>query len=289
MPMRFWIFQVLNGLTMGSVLFFVAGGLTVVFGLMRILNLAHGGLFLVGGYVGYSVQRNTGSFLLAILSGMVSAGLLGALIQRVFSKTLLGTRFNQVLLTLGLAFVLNNSALAVWGGVPRSLAPPNWLIGSVSVFGVTYPLYRLFLIVLAFVVGALLWVFWERSRLGAVVRACVDDRDMAAAMGIRVNVVFAIVFTIGAALAGAAGVLGGPLLGISIGLDFEVLLLAVVIMVVGGIGSLSGAFVASMLVGLVDTAGKALVPELSYFTLFSPVILILLIRPLGLFGKIAPE
>lgn len=287
--MRFWIFQVLNSLTMGSVLFFVAGGLTVVFGLMRILNLSHGALFLFGGYVGYTIQQTTGSFLLAILGGMAAAGVLGAIIQRVFSRTLLGTRFNQVLLTLGLAFVLNNLILAVWGGVPRTLSPPALLTGSVNLLGVTYPRYRLFLIVLAVLVGILLWLFWERSRLGAVVRACVDDRNMAAAMGIRVEVVFSIVFTLGAALAGAAGVLGGPVLGISIGLDFEVLLLAVVIMVVGGIGSLSGAFVASMAVGLIDTIGKAVFPELSYFTLFSPVILILLVRPQGLFGRIAPE
>ncbi len=287
--MRFWMFQILNGLTLGSLLFFVAGGLTVVFGLMRILNLAHGALFLFGGFVGFTIQAATGSFLLALAGGFLAAGLLGLLIQQIFSRTLLGTAFNQVLLTLGLAFIMNNAILTIWGGVPRVLKAPPLLQGSISIFGVTYTVYRLFLIVLALLAGFALWIFWERSRLGAIVRACVDDRQMAAAMGIRVNVVFAIVFTVGAALAGLAGVLGGPVLGISIGLDFEVLLLAVVVMVVGGIGSLSGAFVASMLVGLVDAIGKSLFPELSYFTLFAPVILILLVRPLGLLGKIAPE
>lgn len=287
--MRFWVFQILNGLTLGSLLFFVAGGLTVVFGLMRILNLAHGAIFLFGGFVGFTIQAATGSFVWALLGGLLAAAVLGLAIQQVFSRTLLGTPFNQVLLTLGLAFILNNLILTIWGGVPRVLRAPPMLQGSVSVFGVTYTVYRLFLIVLALLAGFALWIFWERSRLGSVVRACVDDRQMAAAMGIRVNVVFAIVFTVGAGLAGLAGVLGGPVLGISIGLDFEVLLLAVVVMVVGGIGSLSGAFVASMLVGLIDAIGKALFPELSYFTLFAPVILILLIRPLGLLGKIAPE
>ncbi|MDX1414940.1 MAG: branched-chain amino acid ABC transporter permease [Candidatus Promineifilaceae bacterium] len=287
--MRFWVFQILNGLTLGSLLFFVAGGLTVVFGLMRILNLAHGAIFLFGGFVGFTIQAATGSFVWALLGGLLAAAVLGLAIQQVFSRTLLGTPFNQVLLTLGLAFILNNLILTIWGGVPRVLRAPPMLQGSVSVFGVTYTVYRLFLIVLALLAGFALWIFWERSRLGSVVRACVDDRQMAAAMGIRVNVVFAIVFTVGAGLAGLAGVLGGPVLGISIGLDFEVLLLAVVVIVVGGIGSLSGAFVASMLVGLIDAIGKALFPELSYFTLFAPVILILLIRPLGLLGKIAPE
>lgn len=286
---RFWVFQILNGLTTGALLFFVASGLTVVFGLMRILNLTHGALFLLGAFVGWSVQQATGSLALAALAGAAAAGLLGLVIQQVFARTLLGSAFNQVLLTLGIAFILNNAYLAIWGGVPRSLSPPQMLAGSVPVFGVTYPVYRLFLIGLAMIGGAALWLFWERSRLGAVVRACVDDRDMAAAMGIRVDLVFAIVFTVGALLAGLAGVLGGPVLGAFIGLDFDVLLLAVVVMVVGGIGSLSGAFVGSMLVGLVDTMGRASFPEISYFTLFAPVILILLLRPRGLFGSVTVE
>jgi branched-chain amino acid transport system permease protein len=283
--MRFLIFQILNGLTTGALLFFVASGLTVVFGLMRILNLAHGALFLLGGYVGWSVQQATGNFVLAAGSAAVTAGLLGLLIQQVFTQTLLRSAFNQVLLTLGIAFILNNLILAIWGGAPLSIEPPPIFSGSVSVFGVTYPTYRIFLIGLAFVVGALLWLFWERSRLGAIIRACVDDRAMAEVMGIRVGLVFAAVFTVGAALAGLTGVLGGPVLGISIGLDFDVLLLAVVVVVVGGIGSLSGAFLGSMLFGLIDTFGRASFPEISYFTLFAPVILILLIRPSGLFGR----
>lgn len=282
---RFWVFQILNGLTTGSLLFFVAVGMSVVFGLMRILNLTHGALFLLGGYVGWSVQQATGNFALAVLAGSLAAGVLGLVIQQSFSRTLLGSPFNQVLLTLGLAFILNNLYLAIWGGTPRRLAAPDLLAASVSVFGVTYPLYRLFLIGLALLGGFALWFFWERSRLGAVVRACVADRGMAQAMGIRVEAVFAAVFAVGSLLAGAAGVLGGPVLGASIGLDFDVLLLAVVVMVVGGIGSLSGAFVGSFLVGLLDSLGRASFPEISYFTLFAPVILILLIRPSGLFGR----
>ncbi len=270
-------------------MFFVASGLTVVFGLMRILNLTHGALFLFGGYVGLTVQLQTGSFLLAGLAGASTAGLLGLAIQQTFTRTLLGSAFNQVLLTLGIAFILNNAILVIWGGIPQTLQPPEILSRSIPVLGVIYPTYRLFLITLALVVGTVLWVFWERSRLGAIVRACVDDREMAAAMGIRVDLVFATVFTIGAAMAGLTGVLGGPVLGVSIGLDFAVLLLAVVVVVIGGIGSLGGAFIGSMLVGLVDTFGRASFPEVSYFTLFAPVILILLLRPLGLFGKIPPN
>jgi branched-chain amino acid transport system permease protein len=285
--MRFWVFQTLNGLTTGALLFFLASGLTVIFGLMRILNLAHGALFLFGGYVGLSVVERTGSFALAVLAGGVSAGLMGLAIQQVFSRSLLRSPFNQVLLTLGLAFIISNAILYFWGGSPRLLRPPEPLRQSREIFGVFYPQYRLFLIVLATVVAGLLYLMWDRSRLGAIVRACVDDRSMAAAMGIRVDLVFAAVFTLGAALAGMTGVLGGPVLGLSIGLEFEVLLLAVVVVVVGGIGSLSGAFIASMAVGLIDAYGKARFPELSYFTLFVPVILILLIRPGGLRGRVA--
>jgi branched-chain amino acid transport system permease protein len=283
--MRFWVFQTLNGLTTGALLFFLASGLTVIFGLMRILNLAHGSLFLFGGYVGYTVEQRTGSFLLAIVAGAVSAGILGLLIQQAFSRTLLGSPFNQVLLTLGLAFIISNAILYFWGGTPKLMRPPEPLRGSREVFGVFYPQYRLMLIGLAVVAGAVLYLIWERSRIGAIVRACVDDREMAAAMGIRVDLVFAAVFAVGAALAGMTGVLGAPVLGLSIGLEFDVLLLAVVVVVVGGIGSLSGAFVASMAVGLIDAYGKAIFPELSYFTLFVPVILILLLRPRGLLGK----
>lgn len=287
--MRFWVFQILNGLTTGALLFFVASGLTVVFGLMRILNLAHGALFLFGGYAGMTAQERTGSFALALLAGALAAGALGLAMQQLFTRVLLRSPFNQVLLTLGIAFILGNAVLWIWGGTPRRIAPPDALRRSVSVLGVSYPSYRLVLIGLAFAGGAALWLFWERSRLGAIVRACVDDRAMAAAMGIRVDRVFAAVFGIGTALAGLTGVLGGPVLGLSIGLDFEVLLLAVVVVVVGGIGSLGGAFVASLAVGLLDTFGRARFPEWSYFTLFAPVILILLLRPQGLFGRAGVE
>lgn len=283
--MHFWIFQTLNGLTTGALLFFLASGLTVVFGLMRILNLAHGSLFLFGGYVDYSVGQRTGSFVLAAAAGALGAATLGLAIERAFTRSLRRSPFNQVLLTLGIAFILGNAILWIWGGDPRLLRPPALLSSSQSVFGVVYPTYRLFLILLALAAAVLLWLFWERSRTGAIIRACVDDRAMAAAMGIRVDAVFATVFTIGAALAGLTGVLGGPVLGLSIGLEFDVLLLAVVVVVVGGIGSLTGAFVGSAAVGLIDAFAKARFPEISYFTLFAPVILILLVRPSGLFGR----
>jgi branched-chain amino acid transport system permease protein len=283
--MRFWIFQLLNGLTSGAILFFVAVGLTVVTGLMRVLNLAHGALFLVGGFVGLATIDATGSFVAGLAAGALAAGLLGFALSQAFATALLGHTFHQVLLTLGIAFMISNGILHVFGGTPRRLQPPSYLRGSVELFGVTYPRYRLALIALSVVAGLALWLFWERSLVGAMVRACVDDRRMAAAMGIPVGRVFSVVFALGSALAGLTGVLAAPVLGLYIGLDFEVLLLAVIVIVVGGMGSLTGAFIASMLVGIINVMGQASFPELSSLTLFVPVILILIVRPRGLMGR----
>ncbi len=283
--MRFWIFQLLNGLTSGAILFFVAVGLTVVTGLMRVLNLAHGALFLVGGFVGLATIDATGSFVAGLAAGALAAGLLGFALSQAFATALLGHTFHQVLLTLGIAFMISNGILHVFGGTPRRLQPPSYLRGSVEFLGVTYPRYRLALIALSVVAGLALWLFWERSLIGAMLRACVDDRPMAAAMGIPVGRVFSVVFALGSALAGLTGVLAAPVLGLYIGLDFEVLLLAVIVIVVGGMGSLTGAFIASMLVGIINVMGQASFPELSSLTLFVPVILILIIRPRGLMGR----
>lgn len=283
--MRFWTFQVLNGLTSGAILFFVTAGLTVVTGLMRVLNLAHGALFLVGGYVGFTTVDATGSFAAGMAAGALTAGLLGLLLRQFFATALLGHTFHQVLLTLGVSFILGNGILQVFGGTPKRLKAPSYLGDSVKIFGVTYPQYRLALIALSAIVGLALWLFWERSLMGAIVRACADDRAMASAMGIPVERVFSIVFAVGAALAGLAGVIDAPVKGLYVGLDFEVLLLAVIVMVVGGIGSLTGAFVASMVVGMIDVMGQASFPELSSLTLFAPVIIILIVRPQGLLGK----
>lgn len=274
-----------NGLTIGAMLFFVTAGLTVVTGLMRILNLAHGALFLFGGFTGLVAIERTGNFAIGLLVGALSAGVLGVIMQQSFTKVLLRSTFNQVLLTLGIAFILSNLALQVFGGTPRRLPAPDFLSGGVDLFGVTYPLYRFALIVLALVAGLALWIFWEKSMTGAMIRACVDDRSMAAAMGIPVGRVFAAVFGVGSALAGFTGVLAAPVFGLYIGLDFEVLILAVIVMVVGGMGSLTGALIASMVVGLIDAFGQASFPALSSVTLFLPVILILIVRPQGLMGR----
>ena len=281
--MDFFVSQTLNGLTLGTLLFLTASGLSVVIGLMRILNLSHGATFLFGGFVGMSVQVATGNFFFAVIAGIVGAAALGWVVQRLFLTQLMGSSFRQVLLTLGIAFVVSDCILWIWGGIPRLRSSRHRsLSGSVQIAGTTYPTYRLFLIALGIAAGVTLWIVWERSLLGAKLRACVDDRAIAATQGINVGAVFSAVFVIGAALAGMAGVLGGVVLGVSIGLDFQMQLLALVVVIIGGLGSLNGAFVGSMLVGLLDSFSKASFPTLAYFTIFAPVVIILIPATAGL-------
>lgn len=195
------------------------------------------------------------------------------------------SEFRQVMLTLGVAFVVSDTVLWIYGGLPRSINPPSFLSSSLVIGSFVYPYYRLGLIVLGAVAAVCIWLLWTRSSWGAVLRACVDDQSIAATQGVNVSRVFSAVFVIGAALAGLAAVLGGVVLGMSIGLDFDVLLLALVVVIIGGLGSLEGAFVGSLLVGLLDAFSKAYFPQLSYFTIFAPVVIVLLLRPQGLFGK----
>ncbi|NLE74054.1 MAG: branched-chain amino acid ABC transporter permease [Actinobacteria bacterium] len=277
--------QTLNGLAIGVMLFFIASGLSVVFGLMRVMNMAHGAMYLLGGFVAVTVQTSTKNFLLAAVAGLVAAAVLGWVVQALFLRTLMHSEFRQVMLTLGVAFVVSDAILWVFGGMPRSIRPPSFLSTSMTIGSFVYPTYRVGLIILGLLAAVAIYLMWTKSSWGAVLRACVDDQTVAATQGINVGRVFSVVFVIAAMLAGLASVLAGPVLGVYIGLDFEMLLLAIVVVIIGGMGSLEGAFVGALLVGLIDSFSKAYVPDLSYFTVFAPVILVLLLRPQGLFGR----
>lgn len=285
MSSDFWITQTFNGLSYGALLFLLAGGLSLIFGVMRIVNLAHGAYFLLGGYIGLSVAWRTQSFAAALLAGGLGVALIGVGMERLFLRRLRGHTLGQVLMTIGFALIAQDLALVIWGGDPYSLPVPAALSGVVTAGGLRFPRYRLFLIGMALAIGAALWLALDRTRLGAVVRAAMDDPEMAEGVGIRVSAVSTGVFALGAFLAALGGVVGGGFLGIYPGLDFEILPYAFVVVIVGGLGSLPGAMIGSLLVGLLDTFGKVLFPELSYFTLFAPMALILALRPTGLFGK----
>jgi branched-chain amino acid transport system permease protein len=277
--------QLLNGLTFAALLFLVSSGFTLIFGLMRIVNLAQGSLYLLGGYIGLSVIRATGSFWLALPAAALAIGALGLLVERGLLRRVRGRPMSEILLTVGLSFIAADLALAVWGGDPITLDVPGVIDGRTEILGVTYPVYRLCVVALGLAVAAGLWLLLERTRIGAMVRAGVDDREMAEALGINVKLVFTGVFALGALLAGLAGVVGGAYLSLFPGADTQILTYALVVVVVGGMGSLRGAVLGALLVGLIYIFGQALAPSLAYFVLFAPMALVLIVRPQGLFGR----
>jgi branched-chain amino acid transport system permease protein len=277
--------QALNGLSFGALLFLLASGFTLVFGLMKIVNLAHGAFYLAGGYVGIAAWGATRSFLVAVVAGAAVAALFGLASERLLLRRVRGQELPEVLLTVGIALIIADACLAVFGGNPRSIPIPGPLAGSVRLGSYAYPAYRLFVIALALAVGAALYLVQHRTRLGALIRAGVDDREIAEAMGINVPRVFTAMFVFGGALAGLAGVVAAGLLTLRPGADTDILLFALVVVVIGGLGSLQGAAVGSALIGLVDAFSKVWVPELSYFAVFAPMAIILMFRPAGLFSR----
>jgi branched-chain amino acid transport system permease protein len=283
--MAFWSIQILNGLSLGMVLFLVSSGLSIIFGLMRIINLAHGSFYLLGGYVALTVIGWSESFWLGLIAAPLVVGALSIAVHRLLLQRVHANELAQVLLTFGLLLIFADLALWIWGGLPQTLSRPQFLDGSVRMAGLVFPTYRLALTVAGLAAAVFLWLLVERTQLGAIVRAGVDDAEMVRGIGIDVGTVFGGVFAIGAMLAAVAGVLGGALLGIYPGADFDVVLLAFAVVIIGGLGSLRGAFVGSLFIGLVDTFGKAVVPQYALFTIFVPMVIMLAVRPTGLFGR----
>jgi len=282
---NFWLIQTFNGVSYGALLFLLASGLTLIFGVMRIVNLAHGAYFLLGGYVALTVIGASGSWVLALPAAALTIAVVGLLMERIFLRPLGFDPLRQVLLTVGFAFLFQQAALDIWGGDNLIIQPPAALSQSVVVGALHLPVYRIFMIALAAAIGLVLWFTMERTRIGAVVRATVDDAEMARGVGIDTSRVSMFIFALGAFLAALGGVIGGAFLGIYPGVDFEVLPIAFAVVIIGGMGSLAGAAVGSMLVGLADNFGKALFPEVAYFSLYAPMVLILAMKPTGLMGR----
>jgi len=344
MNLNFWIIQTFNGISYGALLFLLGSGLSLIFGVMRIVNLSHGSYFMLGGYVALTVIWTTGSWLLAIPVAALTIALVGLVMERLFLRSegfesvrnalialgiailislaigrwrtfaevnwlpfiavaavaavavylLLGRisviaiesdPLRQVLLTVGFAFLFQQAALDIWTGNNFDINPPPALTQSIVIGGVYLPLYRAFMIAIALVIGLVLWLVMEKTRMGAAVRATVDDAQMARGVGVDTSRVSMFIFALGAFLAALGGVIGGAFLGIYPGLDFEILPLAFAVVIIGGMGSLGGAAIGALIVGLADNFGKALFPEISYFTLYAPMALILAVKPTGLFGR----
>jgi branched-chain amino acid transport system permease protein len=277
--------QTLNGLFSAALLFLIASGLTLVFGVMRIVNIAHGSFYMLGAYVASTVVARSRSLILGAVAAVAALAAAGFLVQSLLLRRFAGRPLAQMMLTMGLALVFRDLVFVIWGGDPFTLPYPPGLRGSLDMAGVVFPVYRLFVVAAAVCVGVLLWFVNERTLIGAKLRAAVDDPEMAAATGINVTLLSSWVFAAGAGLAAFGGVMGGPILGGYTGIDFDLLPLAFVVVIIGGMGSLKGALVGSVIVGLIDNFGKALVPELSYFTLFAPMVLVLAVKPTGLYGR----
>ena len=285
MNLNFWLIQAFNGVSYGALLFLVGSGLSLIFGVMRIVNLAHGSYFMLGGYVALTVIWTTGSWLLAIPVAACAIALVGLVMERVFLRQLGFDPLRQVLLTVGFAFLFQQAALDIWSGNNFDINPPAILSQSIKVGALFLPLYRIFMIVIALAIGLTLWLVMEKTRIGAQVRATVDDAQMARGVGIDTSRISMMIFALGAFLAALGGVIGGAFLGVYPGLDFEMLPIAFAVVIIGGMGSLGGAAIGALIVGLADNFGKALFPEISYFTLYAPMALILAVRPTGLFGR----
>src|SRR3954464_1163954 len=287
MQWQFWIIQTLNSVAFGGLLFLLSSGFSLIFGLMRIPNLAHGAFFMLGAYFGYTLLRLNLHFWLAAIAGGLGVGLLGILMERFILRRLAGNEQGQVLVTLGVSFIIADICLLVWTGDPMPLAAPQALRPPLRVWGFAFPTYRLVVLAIALVAALALYLLMERTRLGAMIRAGVDDMEMARGVGIPVSRLFTIVFCLGAGLAGAGGVLAGPIMSAYPGLDADMLPLALVVVILGGVGSLIGALVGSFIIGFVYNFGTALFPDLAYVILFLPMILVIAFRPKGLFGRFA--
>lgn len=283
--MSFWSIQVLNSLSLAMLLFLLSAGLSIIFGLMRIINLAHGSFYLLGGYVALSVIAITENFWFGLIAAPIAVGIFSAVIHRVILRRIEHNELAQVLVTFGLLLMISDLTIWIWGGLPRTLPRPEIFDGAFRVGAMVFPIYRVALTGAGLLSAVLIWLVLERTRIGAIVRAGVDDQDMVRGIGIDIGRVFTLVFASGAAMAAVAGVLGGGLLGVYPGADFDVVLLAFAVVVIGGLGSLKGAFVGSLFIGFVDTFGKALAPQYALFTIFVPMAIMLAIRPKGLFGR----
>ena len=285
---KLFIRTALNGITLAALYFVVASGFTLVFGLMRNVNLAHGSLYLLGAYLGFEVGRWTGSWLLAVAAGFVGSALVGVVLQVGIFRRMAGQDLRQTMFTIGLSIVLADLMLWQWGGEIYQFDPPEIIYGRMPMPLIkVYPTYRLVLLAIAIVIGLVLWWFLNRTRVGMMIRAGVDDRAMLSAVGVNVQAVFAITFAVGAGLAGFGGVVGGTALSISPGEDVRYLLASLVVVIVGGMGSISGAALGALLVGLAEQFGLAYAPTYGVVFTFVIMVLVLAFRPQGLMGKAA--
>jgi branched-chain amino acid transport system permease protein len=294
---RVFLNAVFNGITLGSLYFLVASGFTLIFGLMRNVNLAHGSLYLFGGYIGYAISTWSGSWVLGFIVAFLGVALLGIVLQIVVFRRMEGQDLRQTMVTIGLSIVFADLMLWVFGGDFYQIQTPSWLVGPIELPLVTavkssgeavylrYPMVRLVIFVAAVVIGIAMWLGLNRTRVGMMVRAGVDDRDMLAATGVPIQLVFVVVFALGAGLAGIAGVVGGTFQSLSPGEDTRFLLASLVVVIVGGMGSIPGAALGAVIIGLAEQLGSVYIPTYAIVVTFLIMVLVLALRPQGLLAR----
>lgn len=278
--------SLLNGLTLAALLFITASGLTLSFSLMRIVNLTHGAFYLVGGFIGLSVIKATGSWMLAMLAGGGATAVIALLEEKHLLRWARGNDLIETLISLSVAIIIGDLVLVIWGGYPRTIEIPAILSGiwTIPVINLVYPVFRIFMLGLAILIILALWLFLKKTNLGITIRAGVDNFEMVSALGINVRRLFTIVFCLSGFLAGVAGVVGGTFMMLVVGEDWRILTLTLIVIIIGGMGSLGGTIVGALITGLIYSFATAYIPEFSLFILFLPVAIILSIRPRGLFG-----
>ncbi len=287
----------LNGITLGGLYFLVASGFTLIFGLMRNVNLAHGSLYLFGGYIGYTVATASNSWILSFIVAFIAMAVLGMLLQVLVFRRMEGEELRQTLVTIGISIVLADILLWIWGGDFYQIETPDWLFGAIKLPIITavkssgdavymkYPLVRLVILAASIVIGVAMWLALNKTKIGMMIRAGVDDRDMLSATGIRIQLVFVLVFAFGAGLAGVAGVVGGTFQSLAPGEDTRFLLASLVVVIVGGMGSIPGAALGALLIGLSEQFGSVYMPTYAVVLTFLIMVLVLAFRPQGLLGS----
>jgi branched-chain amino acid transport system permease protein len=283
--MDIFFLSLLNGISFGCLLFFLAAGFSLTFGFMGILNLSHGAFYMIGAFIGLAVMKETGNFLIAILAGGILVTAIGFILERGFLSHLYRKMFDQALLCFGFIYVFMNLAVWIFGPQYKSGVVPKLLQGGLTIGPLTFPIYRLFLIVVGLVVALGLWLFQEKTRIGAIIRAGVDNKEMTMGLGVNIKLVSTGVFGFGAFVAGITGILGSPIMGVYPLASMDILNFALIVVVVGGLGSLQGALAGSLLVGLIDAFGRVFFPAAADYTVYILLLIILLFRPSGLFGR----
>jgi len=280
------LIQFLNALQFSMTLFLLAVGLTIIFGLMKIVNLAHGSLYMVGAYLGLSITNYTDSFWLALVIAPILAALIGAILYSILFKHIQNADpMKQVLLTFGLIYIALDSVRLLWGTMSHSISAPNILSNSILLVNEPYPSYRLFVIAIGLIVLFILYIILEKTKIGAKVRASVDDPETAQLLKINTDKILFYTFALGCGLAGLAGITVAPILGVEPGMDMEVLVLTLIVVVVGGPGSLKGAIIGSLLIGFVDSFGKVYIPQLAQIIIYAVMALTILFKPDGLYKR----